>query len=220
MDGPCDHTSRMSDQTKINREVSEESPETGSEGSAVGSAGPGEELRAGHHDRGGPAGNPASWTGEEPASGPEEEPASGPEKEPGSGPEGENAPKGQSLRPTPARVVMEGSVDDGGGVGDGQRTFRDPSNGLEWLVTVAGRSTSGVLPLRSIRLMEVSFALADDPELPLRMTLCQQEDLSGLSDEEILGLFRMSRSCSHSDSRTHGAQSGEGRGRGRRGRQG
>jgi hypothetical protein len=67
-----------------------------------------------------------------------------------------------------------------GGARSSGSAFRDPANGQEWVLEVTGRSTSGVLPLRSIHLMDVSFALADNPELPLRRALCPEEDLSDL----------------------------------------
>jgi len=151
-------------------------------------------------------------------SGAEGQDPGGPAREAAPGREEESTVRDQGHRPTPARVVMEGAVDDGGGVGAKPRTFRDPADGREWVLAVVGRSTSGVLPLRSIRLMEVRFATADNPELPLRMVLCQEGDLGDLSDDEVLGLFHMSRTCGRSDPRNQGPRSGEGRGGGRRGR--
>ena len=151
-------------------------------------------------------------------SGAEGQDPGGPAKEAAPGREKESTARDQGHRPTPARVVMGGAVDDGGGVGAQRRAFRDPADGLEWVLAVVGRSTSGVLPLRSIRLMEVSFATANNPELPLRMVLCQEGDLGDLSDDEVLGLFRMSRAYGRSDPRNQGLRSGHGRGGGRRGR--
>lgn len=90
---------------------------------------------------------------------------------------------------------MEGT--DGGDtrVKEQRRTFRDPANGREWVLAVTGRSTSGVLPLRIIPLMEVTFALAENPEVSVRRALCQGGTLDGLADDEVLGLFRRSRPC-------------------------
>jgi hypothetical protein len=121
-------------------------------------------------------------------------------------------------RPTPARVVMEGPSEAGSGAGPQRRTFRDPSNGREWVLSVAGRTTSGVLPLRTIRLMEVQFAPAESPEGPCRMVLSQETGLAELSEEEVLSLFRRSRVHRQPDPKTRGARSSEGRGGARRGK--
>jgi hypothetical protein len=146
-----------------------------------------------------------------------------PMKEPrasGGGQEDDSAARDSGPRPTPARVVMEGASEAGGGAEPQRRTFRDPSNGREWVLSVAGRSTSGVLPLRSIRLMEVRFAPAEMPDSSARMVLCQETDLGELSDDEVLSLFRRSRVHGQPDTKARGGRSPEGRGGARRGRGG
>lgn len=120
-------------------------------------------------------------------------------------------------RPTPARVVMEGPSEGGSGAGPQRRTFRDPSMGREWVLSIVGRSTSGVLPLRTIRLMEVQFAPAEGSEGPCRTVVSRDTDLAELSEDEVLGLFRLSRVHREPDPKARLARPGEGRGGGRRG---
>jgi len=115
---------------------------------------------------------------------------------------------------------MEGASEAGGGGEPQGRTFRDPSDGREWVLSVEGRSTSGVLPLRSIHLMEVRFAPAETPEGSTRTVLCQDADLAELSDDEVLSLFRRSRVHRQPDAKTRGGRSSEGRGGARRGQGG
>jgi hypothetical protein len=123
-------------------------------------------------------------------------------------------------RPTPARVVMEGSSEVGSGAGPQPRTFRDPTSGREWVLSVAGRSTSGVLPLRIIHLMEVRFAPAGASEGPCRMALSQEADLAELSEDELLSLFRQSRIHREPDPKAPGGRSSAGRTGARRGQGG
>ena len=66
------------------------------------------------------------------------------------------------------------------------------STGKEWIARITGRSTSGVVPVRTISLMEVSFYRADAPETPVRHTLCRSKTLEDIGDEGILQLFRAS----------------------------
>ena len=52
-------------------------------------------------------------------------------------------------RPTPVRMAMgdeEGEEDDGR---EDLRVIHDEESGLDWIVTVSGRSASGILPLRT-----------------------------------------------------------------------
>ncbi len=129
------------------------------------------------------------------------------------------AEKDQGRRPTPARVVMEGTTEAKTGSEENWRIFRDPANDRDWVLTVTGRSTSGVLPLRSIRLMDVTFALAESPAVPLRRALCREAFLEGLTDDEVLKLFRRSRPHRSSEPKTRREESGEGRRKARRDRQ-
>lgn len=101
----------------------------------------------------------------------------------GSSDEGTEA---EDRRPTPVRLAMEGGEEPGGDRDPIQRVVRDPSSGQSWVVSVTGRSASGVLPLRTIPLMELAFALAESPDSPLRTAIRHGEELAGISDEELL----------------------------------
>jgi hypothetical protein len=153
--------------------------------------------------------------------GPLEEPVAGRDTsealpaESAAGSEDDLAPRDPGRRPTPARVVMEGAAHGTVGLGSQRRAFRDPANGQEWVLEVTGRSTSGVLPLRLIHLMDVSFALADNPEVPLRRALCPEGSLEDLDDEEIMRLFRRSRPHRSPDPRTREGEAREVRRRAR-----
>jgi len=100
-----------------------------------------------------------------------------------SGPDGV---QDQGRRPTPVRQAMDGGDQDGpGGEERRTRSFSEGEDGEEWVVTVTGRSGSGVLPLRSVSLLELTFARADAPERPLRSTLTHGINLADLSEEEL-----------------------------------
>ncbi len=114
---------------------------------------------------------------------------------------------------------MEGSTDAKAEPEENRRVFRDPANDRDWVLTVTGRSTSGVLPLRSIRLMDVTFALAESPAVPLRRALCREALLEGLTEDEVLKLFRRSRPHRSSEPKTQRDRSGEGRRKAGRDRQ-
>ncbi len=103
---------------------------------------------------------------------------------------GESEPGGtEDRRPTPVRQVMETGEPEEESVRAGIRELTDPGTGEQWVARVSGRSTSGVLPLRIIPLMEVGFARADRPDLPLRRALTQGDSLEELDDQELLELF-------------------------------
>jgi hypothetical protein len=96
----------------------------------------------------------------------------------------------EGRRPTPVRATMEGGdEEEQNGLND-TRLVHDEESGLDWIVTVSGRSASGVLPLRTVPLMELSFAKADDPECPLRRVLSCGGDLVDISSHELLSCFR------------------------------
>ena len=107
--------------------------------------------------------------------------------DPGSDADGE-----EGRRPTPVRTVMEG----GGGEGEEAelelRKFRDPASGEEWIVWISGRSISGILPLRTIPLMELAFAKAEDPRQPLRRATSQGSVLEPLLDDDLVELLHAS----------------------------
>ena len=101
-----------------------------------------------------------------------------------------DSPPEDDRRPTPVRMAMEGGEDEEPGRLETDRTVHDEGTGLDWVVTVTGRSASGVLPLRTIALMELTFAEAESPEQPLRKALHSGNDLTDLSDDELLSLLQ------------------------------
>ena len=98
----------------------------------------------------------------------------------------------EGRRPTPVRAVMEGGDDEGKGSKDETRRVHDEESGSDWVVRVSGRSASGILPLRTVPLMELSFAPAEQPGLPLRRALCRGQELVDMPDPELLACFRNS----------------------------
>jgi len=98
----------------------------------------------------------------------------------------------QDRRPTPVRVVMDGGPDREDIPGNEFRILVDPATGQEWIARITGRSNSGVVPTRSIALMEVAFFRPEDPDTPLRHRLCRSEAMEDLGEEGILQLFRTS----------------------------
>ncbi|NNM05803.1 MAG: hypothetical protein HKO65_12005 [Gemmatimonadetes bacterium] len=72
------------------------------------------------------------------------------------------------------------------------RILHDEETGSHWVVSVAGRSASGILPLRTVPLMELVFADSEAPDHPLRRALRYGADLAGLTDDELLGSLRES----------------------------
>jgi hypothetical protein len=96
-------------------------------------------------------------------------------------------------RPTPVRLVMEAGDPSSKGPMAENRTFLDPEDGQEWVARVSGRSTSGVLPLRTISIMEVTFYRVKEPDVPARRVLCQGDSMGNMEDGELLQLLRNSR---------------------------
>jgi len=103
-------------------------------------------------------------------------------------------PEGQEegRRPTPVRMVMEGGDEETKGRQEGKRVIHDEESGLDWVVTVTGWSASGILPLRTVPLMELNFAQSVEPERPLRRALCYGGDLADIPDDQILSSLRSS----------------------------
>jgi hypothetical protein len=89
-------------------------------------------------------------------------------------------------------MVMEGGSEEDADRQNKPRVVHDGEAGLDWIVTVSGRSASGILPLRNVSLMELSFAKADEPGRPLRRVLCCGEDLMDISDHELLSSLNSS----------------------------
>jgi hypothetical protein len=95
-------------------------------------------------------------------------------------------------RPTPVRAVMEGGSEAEPASDRLTRAFSDEETGSDWIVTLTGWSASGILPLRTVPLVELTFSRSDDPQEPLRRALCRGENLAGMSDAELLEAFRNS----------------------------
>ena len=117
-------------------------------------------------------------------------------------------------RPTPVRMVMEGAEAETSDVPMDRRTIPDPDGGEEWVVTVGGWSVSGILPLRTVSLLELYFARVGEPQVPVRRTLCPGENLEDFSDGQIEQAFHASEPYSPS---LREEREGNGRSRGRRG---
>ena len=103
-----------------------------------------------------------------------------------------NGGQEEDRRPTPVRMVMEGGEEDDTPGTEDIRTFQDVETGDDWVAKVAGRSTSGILPLRTVPLLEITFARAQEPSRPLRQALGYGTDLGRISDQELLSLFTRS----------------------------
>jgi hypothetical protein len=96
----------------------------------------------------------------------------------------------QDRRPVPVRAAMESPEPEP--VEDTPRLRRvvDPTAGAEWIARVTGRSTSGVIPLRVIPLVELTFSKAEAPDVPVRRAIYQGEPLEELDDDTLLRLLR------------------------------
>ena len=98
-------------------------------------------------------------------------------------------PEEEVRRPTPVRAVMEGGDEDEKDDAEKVRVIHDEETGFDWIVTVSGWSASGVLPLRSVPLLELVFAKTEQPEHPLRRALTHGETLEGIPDHELLSIL-------------------------------
>jgi hypothetical protein len=106
-------------------------------------------------------------------------------------------------RPTPVRLAMDSQGGGSDGESSTSKTIRDPKDDREWLVAETGRAGSGILPLRSVPLLEVVFSRPEDPETPLRRALTNGERLEDLGEEGLLDLFRRSRALLSPDAAAH-----------------
>ena len=66
------------------------------------------------------------------------------------------------------------------------RVIDDLEDGTRWIVTVVGRSASGILPLRTVPVMELSFAKEEVPNQALKTVLCYGKDLAEIPDHDLL----------------------------------
>jgi len=93
-------------------------------------------------------------------------------------------------RPTPVRQGLEtGAEEEGRTVEEELRTVLDPVSGQEWIASVAGRSGSGILPIRSVPVMEVVFSHPENPGNPLRRAVEYGRDLDQITDQELLAVL-------------------------------
>ncbi|MFC1791143.1 hypothetical protein ACFL0I_01580 [Gemmatimonadota bacterium] len=106
-------------------------------------------------------------------------------------------PRGEEegRRPTPVRMAMEGTEADAAPQNEEGRRVTEPETGVEWTVEISGRSGSGILPLRTIPLMELTFSRFQDPNHPRRCVLTQGDDILSLSEEDLLHLLGRSEPC-------------------------
>ena len=98
----------------------------------------------------------------------------------------------EARRPMPVRAAMEAGEEEEGDGSGAPRHFQDEATATGWLVSVSGHSTSGILPLRTVPLMELTFAWASDPERPRRRVLEVERDLANISDHELLSMLERS----------------------------
>lgn len=130
----------------------------------------------------------------------------------------ENRSNGNEDRtPMPVRAAME-SAD---AASDEQtpllRQFLDGTSGQQWVAKISGRSTSGVLPLRVIPLMELAFSKAEAPEVPLLKAICQGDTLDDLDDAALLDFLRSAEPVGPRKTESSGPQKNGRRGQTRRG---
>jgi hypothetical protein len=69
------------------------------------------------------------------------------------------------------------------------RVVHEVETETDWIVRVGGRSVSGVIPLRTIPLMELTFSRLETPNEPLRRVLHHGETLARIPDHELLSLL-------------------------------
>jgi hypothetical protein len=101
-------------------------------------------------------------------------------------------------RPTPVRKVMKLAEPEENADG-GPRFIEDPSTGIEWVVRVSGHSCGGILPLRTIPLVHLTFSPPEGTDLPQRRGVFPGEDLSRMEDEDLLAHFQASGPIPPSD---------------------
>ncbi len=104
----------------------------------------------------------------------------------------------EAHRPTPVRMVMEGTEPERDETVEEVRTVQDPETGKSWSVKVVGRGASGILPVRSIPLMELSFSDASGAGAPTRRVTCHGDGLEGMPDAELVRLLSRSRAVEES----------------------
>ncbi len=103
-----------------------------------------------------------------------------------------NNEENHNRRPTPVRMVMDGGEGPETEAKSDVKAFLDPLTGDSWVARVSGRSNGGVLPLRTIPLMEVEFFKETEPDSPLRHAVWQGASLEGLDEGALNLLFQAS----------------------------
>ena len=120
-------------------------------------------------------------------------------------------------RPTPVRMAMDGGNEAEPVQNETTRVLHDAESGSDWSVNLTGWSASGVLPLRTVPLVELTFSRVEAPDEPVRKVLQQGESLAEFSDEDLLAAFRNSGPFRPP---MRQAEASEKRGKGGRGRRG
>lgn len=113
---------------------------------------------------------------------------------PTAGPPTENTPvpDEEGRRPTPVRTVMESGDEGEKDEPEIIRVIRDEETGSDWIVSVSGWSAGGILPLRSVPLLELTFAKSEQPEIPLCRAYSYGETLEAIPDHDLLSTLRNS----------------------------
>jgi hypothetical protein len=96
---------------------------------------------------------------------------------------------GGDRRPTPVRMGIEAGEDAEDLDQENTRVVKEVETEIDWIVRVSGRSASGVIPLRTIPLMELTFSRLETPNEPLRRVLHHGETLARIPDHELLSLL-------------------------------
>ena len=97
----------------------------------------------------------------------------------------------EDRRPTPVRMVME-TEEEAELPPPGpelSRSFSDPGTGVEWTAEVTGWSMSGVLPLRTVPILEIVFRTGEPGSAPQKRIVHQGESLGGFTETELLELL-------------------------------
>jgi hypothetical protein len=87
---------------------------------------------------------------------------------------------------------MEGGEGEEG-VDPSHRIIRNPDTGREWIVRVTGHSASGILPLRSIPIVELTFSSVEEPERAQYQVVTYDRTLEDTSDQDLITLLQSSR---------------------------
>jgi hypothetical protein len=112
---------------------------------------------------------------------------------------------------------MEGPEGEEDTPPDDRRILSRLESGEEWVVTVGGLSASGILPLRSVPIIEIHFTRLGAQDVPVRRVLCRGGSLEEFQDEDLAAAFQISEPIPQ-PAEEPPPESRPKRGKGRRGR--